>query len=316
MLCVLPCIARGQTPVSTTLQELMEVQRAVQSALPQAQRALVALEHADGAASGVIVQPDGLILTAAHVACELGKDEKPGRRLKVTLADGTKTMATALGMDVSTDAAMLQIDGKRTDWPYVALQRSSNSVKEGDWCFALGHPGGYDRSRGSVVRMGKVIKVAPNNLQTDCVLMGGDSGGALFDVNGELIGIHSQIWEGRDQNVHVALAPFLRSWDAMRESQVVRVWEQGSGGWLGIATRVSPEGRIEVEDVAAGSPALRAGIRAGDTLISIDNRPVSSKSQFSTAVQSRAEGDSVVLVIRNRAGNRIVTVKLGKRPKP
>jgi serine protease Do len=162
--------------------------------------------------------------------------------------------------------------------------------------------------------MGKVIKVAPNTLQSDCVLMGGDSGGPLFNLQGELIGIHSQIWENRDQNVHVSLAPFLRSWDALKNSEVVRVWQRGAGGWLGVATRENNDGSIEVDEVAQNSPAQRAGLRSGDKLVSIDRNPLKSAEEFSNVVKTRAAGDSVVLVVRNKAGDRIVTVKLTQQP--
>ena len=298
-----------------TLAELLQVQKLVSSALPQARRALVALETRDGAASGVIVSAEGLVLTAAHVVCDGKKHPAPGMRLTVYLSDSdTATMGTALGMDVATDAAMIQLDGKRKDWPFVELHRDTTDVQPGTWCFALGHPGGFDAKRGDVLRVGRIIKTTPNGLQSDCVLMGGDSGGPLFDLQGDLIGIHSQIWEGRDQNVHVSLAPYLRSWDVMKESEVVRQWAQGSGGWLGLATREANDGTIEVADVADKSPAARAGLRSGDTLVSLDKRPVKTQSQFSAAIRARTVGDSVVLLVRNRSGERIVTVKLTPRP--
>ena len=299
---------------ASTLQDLLTVQKSVNEVLPMTRRALVALSTNDGAASGVIVSPEGLVLTAAHVVSDNKKHPSPGMRLRVYFDDGKQTMGTALGMDVATDAAMIQLDGVRKDWPFVELRRPQNPVLPGDWCFALGHPGGYDDKRGDVLRVGKIIKTMPNGLQSDCVLMGGDSGGPLFDLDGNLVGIHSQIWEGRDQNVHVSLAPFLRSWDIMKESEVVREWAQGSGGWLGLATRQSTSGAIEVADVADKSPAARAGLRSGDTLVSLDRRPVKTQSQFSAAIRARPSGDSVVLLVRNRSGDRIVTIKLATRP--
>ena len=218
------------------LQELLDVQNNIKSSLPIVRPAVVALETSEVAASGVIVTPEGLILTAAHVTTRAHTKPEPGMRFKVILFGGSETMGTALGMDTATDAAMIQIDGKRNDWPFVDLNRNAVAAQAGQWCFALGHPGGFDRERGEVLRVGKVLKTTANSLQTDCILMGGDSGGPLFSLTGSLIGIHSQISEGRDQNVHVSLTPFFRSWDAMKESQVVRVWNQGGGGWHGHTT--------------------------------------------------------------------------------
>ena len=102
----------------------------------------------------VIVSPEGLILTAAHVATEQKADAKPGRKLDVFFADGQHATAHTLGFDLSTDAAMLQLDGPRRNWPYVTRHMTGADVQVGDWCFALGHPGGRDESRGSVLRMG------------------------------------------------------------------------------------------------------------------------------------------------------------------
>jgi serine protease Do len=285
----------------------------VQQALPHVRKALVALQTATGAASGVIVSPEGLVLTAAHVTNEGDGLPKPGRKLKVILATGDVWMSTALGMDLATDAAMLQLDGKRTDWPYVSLKRSTRP-KPGEWCFALGHPGGHDRERGDVLRVGKVLKVMPNGLQTDCVLMGGDSGGPLFALDGELIGIHSQIWEGRDQNVHVSITPYLRSWDFMRDGAIIREWGHGAGGWLGVITRSSEAG-LEVAEVAAESPAARVGLRAGDRIKSVDGIAVADRPSFANHIHSRPAGDPVVLVVENRSGERILTIRLGHRPK-
>ena len=300
----------------SALQELLDVQREVKSALPIVRPAVVALETNLVAASGVIVTPEGLVLTAAHVTSKAGPTPtpKPGMRFKVFLANGKQTMGTALGMDTATDAAMIQLDGERNDWPFVDLNRNAAAAQPGQWCFALGHPAGHDGLRGDVLRVGKVLKVTANSLQTDCVLMGGDSGGPLFSLTGTLIGIHSQISEGRDQNVHVSLTPFFRSWEAMKESQVVRVWDQGGGGWLGVATRVGENGMLEVDQVAPGSPAAKAGMRSGDTVVSFDGKALHDRPHFSALVNARAAGDPVVLVVRNRSGERILTMKLAQRP--
>ena len=296
------------------LQELLDVRKEIKSALPIVRSAIVALETDKMAASGVIVTPDGLILTAAHVVANPHGPAEPGMKMKVILADGRTATGTALGMDTATDAAMVQIDGKRTDWPFVDLNRNASAALPGQWCFALGHPGGYDKDRGEVLRVGKVLKTTANSLQTDCVLMGGDSGGALFSPSGALIGIHSQISEGRDQNVHVSLAPFFRSWEALKESQIVRIWDQGGGGWLGVATRLGENGLLEVDQVAPNSPAARAGMRSGDKLVSFDGKPLRDRPHFSAMVNARAAGDPVVLVVRNRSGEKILTMKLAQRP--
>lgn len=318
---VLPCLSGvcvAETAVKpaagqeTALSELLRVQAQVQQRLESARAALVAVqigpgggdEHG-GAASGVIISADGLLLTAAHVV------DKPGRSFRVVLADGSVSTATSLGMDTQTDAALAQLKKREKPWPHVKLSREVSRALPGEWCFALGHPGGYERERGPVLRVGKIIKQTANSLHTDCVLMGGDSGGPLFNLAGELIGIHSLIWEERDQNVHVSMAPFLRSWDAMRASHVIKRWSTGAGGYLGVLT---DDGSLEVLDVIEGSPAQAAGVRAGDVIVSLNAVPMTMQAQFKSAIKARAAGDTIVLRLKSGDKEREVTVKLGQQP--
>ena len=288
--------------------ELLKVQAQVQASLPMASRAMVSVESGDGAASGVIVSPDGLVMTAEHVTSE------PGRKLLLRLADGKKVTARALGLDRATDAALMRIEGDKKNWPHVEPCRDLREARPGVWCFALGHPGGYDAKRGPVLRVGKVLKQTANGLQTDCVLMGGDSGGPLFNLKGEVIGIHSQIWQGRDQNVHVSVAPFLRAWDALAKSSVVRSWASGVGGWAGLMTRKSAGGELEVEDIAPDSPAHKAGIQKGEVILSVNDEKVRSQPELSEIIRSRPAGAVIALQLRGSTGERRVTLKLGAQP--
>jgi serine protease Do len=290
------------------MDELIRVESTVRERLPVAKDALVAVEMNGGAASGVIISADGLVLTAAHVTAE------PGRRIHVKLSNGKRHPCKALGLDKSTDAAMMRLEGNRKDWPHVPLCKDLRVVTEGSWCFALGHPGGHDAQRGPVLRVGKIVKNSANMLQSDCVLMGGDSGGPLFNLSGEVIGIHSQIWTGRDQNMHVSLAPFLRSWEAMRKSEVIRRWAVGNGAWLGLATRIGKDGALEVHQVAEGSPAQQTGIVAGEVIVALDGRPMLDPPQFSEAIRERKAGDLISLRVRGGKGERVLEVKLAQRP--
>jgi serine protease Do len=295
-----------------TLPALVEVQKTVQDHLGRVRQSLVVLRHGDGTASGVIVSPDGLILTAAHVTM------KPGARVTVVMPDGTLQKATALGLDDKTDAGLAQLDrrGKKRAWPFVEVERDVGKVDVGSWCFALGHPGGWDKERGLVLRVGRVLKQKANSLETDCVLMGGDSGGPLFDLKGKLIGIHSQILSERNQNVHVSMAPFLRSWDRMKGSQVIQTWATGSGGYLGVAVMqaASDPTAVEVEEVIPGSPAERAGLKTADRLLEVNRESLIDDSHFAAIVRQRAPGDVVTLKIRRGEVDRVLEVKLGQKP--
>lgn len=297
-----------QSPGKARIEELLRVQSTVQGTLGKVRLAVVAIETGDGTASGVIISEDGLVLTAAHVA------EEPGRELKVILENGTTLKATTLGLDKTTDAALMKLTTTKKKWPFVTVSRQVDLAQPGEWCFALGHPGGFDKARGVVLRVGKIIKQSANSLQTDCVLMGGDSGGPLFNLAGEVIGVHSQIWEGRDENMHVSMAPFLRSWEAMKGSQVIHIWSTGSGGYLGVATEDKTANHLEVVEVIAGSPAEKAGLRSGDVILTLNGEPISGQPQFSNAVRTKAAGDLVRLRIRSGEAEREVPITLGTKP--
>ncbi len=320
-------VATSPPAAALRLADLLKVQATVQESLTKVRPAVVAIQTGDGTASGVIINAEGLILTAAHVA------EKPGRNLRVILEDGKAVTGKTLGLDSTTDAALMQIvpdtkekekdktkakgrePEKKTVWPFVNVSRDVGKTQPGSWCYALGHPGGFDKDRGVVLRVGKVVKQSANVLQTDCVLMGGDSGGPLLNLQGEVIGIHSQIWEGRDENMHVSMAPFLRSWDQMKSSQVIRVWSTGCGGYLGIATQMNDKGWLEVLDVLSGSPAEKAGLVTGDAILRFNEELMTEQPQFSAAVRARAPGDDIRLRIRRADVEREVQVILGTMPK-
>ena len=120
----------------TDLAALLRIQDDVQKLLPRTRAALVAIQSGGGTASGVIISADGLLLTAAHVPGEPGKD------MRVVLEDGSVTTAKSLGLDKPTDAALARLKDRGKPWPYVHLSREVIKAQPGEWCFALGHPGG------------------------------------------------------------------------------------------------------------------------------------------------------------------------------
>jgi len=300
--------ASRDTAPNTEFATLLKVQADVQKLLPQVRSALVAIQAGGGTASGVIISPEGLLLTAAHVP------GAPGKEMRVIFEDGSVTTAKSLGLDKTTDAALAQLKKREKPWPFVKLSREVIKAQPGEWCFALGHPGGFDKARGPVLRVGRIVKQTANSLHTDCVLMGGDSGGPLFNFSGEVIGIHSQIWENRDQNVHVSMAPFLRSWDAMQKSQVIKIWGVGAGGYLGVATVMNDNVELEVAEVIDGSPAKKAGVQAGDVILRVDGESMTDQQQFSATVRAHAAGDVLNLSLRGGGKVRDLSVKLAQKP--
>jgi len=170
-----------------------------------------------GMGSGVLVSEDGLILTAGHVV------GKPGSTMKVYLTDGRVVPAVGLGVDHTRDAGMARIT-EPGRYPFVEVGRSRD-VQPGDWCLAAGHPGGIHRGRTPPVRLGRLLGVHDGQvlymgLISDATVISGDSGGPLFDRDGRVIGIHSNIGLGVNENRHVPVDVFRDQWDALLAGEV------------------------------------------------------------------------------------------------
>lgn len=291
-------------------QDLEAIQAALAKVLPQARAATVAIEIKDGSGSGVIISEDGLVLTAAHVSTAVKK------KVTVILEDGTRLKAETLGLVADKDAAMLQITepGK---YPFVALDREA-TTRLGDWVFSLGHSGGFDKERGSVVRLGRLVRTASSTFQSDCMLIGGDSGGPLFDLNGELVGIHSRVGQQLQVNMHVPMTEFISNWDAMLAGDFI-----GEGpyakkpvagtGFLGLATEAAPAGGLRVTKVGVGSPAEEAGIEEGDILLKLNEVRLENRVQMQDLLKEMSAGDELTLETKRAGEAKTFTLELGER---
>ena len=178
----------------------------------KAQPATVCLvaKNGRGAGSGVVVSQDGLILTAAHVTSSM-----PGEII-VIFPDGTRKEAVSLGANYDRDAAMVQIKepGK---YPFVEVGQSKG-LKRNQWTVALGHSGGFDPMRKPPVRLGRVLR-NEKFIVTDTAVVGGDSGGPLFDAEGRVIGIHSNIGVSLMENRHVPIGVYHQQWKSLKEGE-------------------------------------------------------------------------------------------------
>lgn len=199
----------GAGILSTTPQSVEDLQRIehqLQQMLPRVLPALVCIEVNNGSGTGVLVSEKGLIFSAAHVV------DKQDTVLKIILPDGTRLPGKTTAQNSGSDAGMAEITTKlNKNLPRV--ERAEKLPRVGDWVFALGHGGGLDRKRGPMVRLGRVVSLKNGVIQTDCKLIRGDSGGPLFNLNGELIGIHSRVGSGLEDNLHVPMKEF----DALME---------------------------------------------------------------------------------------------------
>jgi serine protease Do len=200
-------------PVPKTIDDLRLIEREATKIADKVIPCSVGVQVGPNHGSGVVISKDGLILTAAHVASQ------PGRNATIRFPDGTTVRAKTLGMNMEADGALIQINDER-EWPFAPLVTLDDYPKPGDWCIATGHPGGFDPERSPPVRFGRIIDVNKYILRTDCPINSGDSGGPLFDLEGRVIGIHSRIAEQATVNLHGPVLEFLESWEQMKAGEI------------------------------------------------------------------------------------------------
>jgi S1-C subfamily serine protease len=183
---------------------------------------------------------------------------------------------------------------------------SADELPVGSWTVALGHPGGYQKDRPPVVRVGRILAKGTDFVLTDNTLVGGDSGGPLFDLDGRVIGIHSKIEVNIARNVHVPADRFLEDWDTLVDSQDVGGRElpewmrRGSSAVDGLnfdATDVGVGG-ARVLRVAPQSPAQAAGFLVNDRIISMNGTPVNNGQEIMLRRMGLRAGVAVTYQVR------------------
>jgi serine protease Do len=189
--------AESPAPAAPNGPDLRELERHAQAAAEKARPAVVAVvwpgpapEHHESGASGVIISPDGLILSQFHVTHMVGnfdRSRRAGERATVVLWDGRRVEAELLGADRTYDLSLVRLLDKGP-YPYAPLDGRS-AVRVGDWVIKLGHPSGYRADRAAPVRLGRIVCDIGDTFLTDCAIDGGDSGGPYFDLDGRLVGI-------------------------------------------------------------------------------------------------------------------------------
>ena len=295
--------------VPRTQEDLIAIQDALVKNSAMVREATVSISIGDGFGSGVIVSPDGLILTAAHVTAAVGKD------LTVILNDGTKLKALSMGLMADTDAAMMRIV-EEGSYPHVSINRKDD-YELGDWVFCLGHSGGFDQVRGPVLRLGRILKDTDTTLYTDCKVIGGDSGGPLFDMNGHLIAIHSRVNQGVVSNLHVPMREYIANWEALEDSKFLGEGAfaqrpvKGSG-FLGIGSSDSDDG-LRVDKLLKDGAAEKAGFMVGDLIRKMNDEPIALKEEMVKALEELATGDMVSFLVSRGDEEVSLQVKLAEK---
>lgn len=274
-----------------------------------------------GAGSGIIISPDGYIVTNNHVV-------EGAQKVTVTLSNGTALTATIVGTDAQTDLAVVKIDANT---PYY-LHFLNNSVEQLgvlDPVVAVGNalalPGGPTWTTGVVSNLGRSIEedtgvVLNDIIQTDAAINAGNSGGPLLNTAGQVVGINVAI-ASNAENIGFAIStdtaiPVVQS--LIAEGKVVRPW-------LGVqVTTITPTiqryynlsvntGAL-ITSVTSGSPAYRAGLRAGDVITKIGDKNISTIQDLVSAIASHQVGETVEIVYYRGNVEKVATATLEQSP--
>ncbi|MED5597722.1 Do family serine endopeptidase [Janthinobacterium sp. P210006] len=270
--------------------------------------------------SGVIVSHEGYVLTNNHVV--EGADE-----IEVVLTDGRKAPAKVVGLDPETDLAVIKINLDKL--PVIVLGQSE-LARVGDVVLAIGNPFGV----GQTVTMGIISALGRNNLhinsfenfiQTDAAINFGNSGGALVDTRGNLIGINTAIYSQSGGSVGIGFAiPVSTAKTVMeaiiKDGHVVR-------GWIGVETQdITPElaqsfnlqrtsGAI-IAGVVRNGPADKAGIVPGDILLTVEGKPVGDTTEMLNLIAQLPPGGKAKMTVLRKNREAALDVVVGKRPLP
>src|ERR1700741_3034147 len=276
-------------------------------------------QREQGLGSGVIISPDGYILTNNHVIDK-------ATDIKVMLADKREFPGKVIGTDPKTDIAVVKIDA--TGLPTIALGDSSK-LEVGDYAFAIGNPFGV----GETATMGIISATGRNGLsiedyedfiQTDAAINPGNSGGALLDARGDVIGINTAILSGGsggNQGIGFAIPINMAKHvmdEILKNGKVVR-------GYIGVgiqevtpnlakAFHVAAEKGALVGNVEHDSPGAKAGLERGDVITELDGQPITGPNDLRLRVGSMAPGTTVHLKVSRSGESRDVTLTLGEAP--
>jgi len=271
-----------------------------------------------GQGSGFFISADGYAVTNNHVVDK-------AEHVDVTTDDGKTYTAKVIGTDARTDLALIKVDG-RSDFPFVHL--GDKSPRVGDWVLAVGNPFGLGGTvtAGIVSARGRDIGAGPYDdfIQIDAAVNKGNSGGPTFDVDGNVIGVNTAIFSPSGGNVGIAFDIPAETVKAV----VAQLKDHGAvtRGWIGVQIQpVTSEiadslgmktarGAL-VAEPQSGSPAQKAGIKAGDVIVSVNGEAVTDARNLARRISAMAPGTSVKLGIIRSGKEDTLTLTLGELPK-
>lgn len=270
--------------------------------------------------SGVIVSDSGYILTNSHVV-------EAADGIEVALTDTRRVTAKVVGTDPESDLAVLKIDLQKL--PAITFG-AADSARVGDVVLAIGNPFGVGQTvtMGIVSALGRShlgINTFENFIQTDAAINPGNSGGALVDVNGHLIGINTAIYSKSPGGASLGIGFAIPVSTA--KSVMEQLIENGSvqRGWIGVGVQDVTQEIAEsfkipgtrgtlITEVFRGTPADRGGVKVGDVLVAVDDKPVTDSASMLNLVAALKPGSSATLRVMREAKSIDLRVTVGKRP--
>ncbi len=284
--------------------------------------------EAQSLGSGFIISADGYIVTNNHV---ISADRRPGARavvsqITVTLPDRTEYQAKVVGRDPASDLAVLKIEPKQS-LPFVRFGDSSRA-RVGDWVIAVGNPFGLGGTltAGVVSALHRVTGQGgayDRYIQTDASINQGNSGGPMFDINGNVIGINTMIFSPTGGNVGIGFAiPAEQAWPIV---QTLMKGNSVERGYLGVGIQPLDEGIADslglpknrgelIARVEPGEAADKAGIRQGDIVVKVGGRDVTPDQTLSFLVANQPVGSRVPIEVIREGRRMTMTAVIGKRP--
>jgi serine protease Do len=271
-----------------------------------------------GAGSGVIVSPEGLILTNNHVV-------EGAQQIKVTLLSGKSFPGRVVGRDPFSDLAVIRVETTER-LPAATLGRSS-ALRVGQMAVAVGNPFGLGHTVtvGVISALNRSIQVPnlviENLIQTDAAINPGNSGGALADSSGSLIGINTAIVQqaqGIGFAIPIDTARAIMD-QLISQGRVVRpyaglVWGGDVDANIARQYNLAVDHGIIVREVDANGPAAKAGIRQGDIIVAVDGRRVNNWNDFIRELFAKRPGDRVRVEVARNGDRRTVEMTLAERP--
>jgi serine protease Do len=274
-------------------------------------------EFATAQGSGFFISADGYAVTNNHVVDN-------AEHVDVTTDDGKTYTAKVIGTDARTDIALIKVDGRR-DFPFVHL--SDKRPRIGDWVVAIGNPFGLGGTvtAGIVSARGRDIGAGPYDdfIQIDAAVNRGNSGGPTFDMDGNVIGVNTAIFSPSGGNVGIAFD--IPAYTV--KSVVAQLKDHGAvrRGWIGVQIQPVTQEIADslglkdmhgalVAEPQANSPAAKAGIKAGDIIVSVNGDSVDDARNLARRIGSMAPGTSVKLGVIRSGREETVTLTLGELP--